>query len=324
MIIGFFRDNQPFTYILLLLIALLLWAGAWMHVPYVAISYKMPLFDLVTYSINVKSSYIVSFTVFMLICTGLLINYTVNKYDLLTKHSTLPLLLYVVLMSSTNTLITFHPGVMANFFVALAFNRVISTYRQQKPLTQLFDAGLLIGIAALFYLPSFLIYFTLFAALILFNTFNWREWVVTFIGFVTPFTFVLSYYFYTDKLAYFWEQKIVLPMRLAHEMNATDTSTYVLLAILFFISTFAVVKLFDEYSTYTIKIRQTLSYLLWFVVVGFLAVFITPTWSFKDFTLLAIPFSIIISNYFINITREWMAETLFIMLLSCTVFIHYF
>jgi hypothetical protein len=324
MIIGFFRDNQPFTYILLFLIALLLWGGAFAHVPYVALNYKMPLFDLVAHYINVRSYYIVLFTFITIIGTSIIINYTVNKYDILTKHSTLPALLYVLLMSCTDTLITLHPAVLANFFIALSFNRVFATYKQQSALTQLFDAGLLLGIASLFYLPSVLIYLALIVALIIFNTFNWRQWVVTFLGLITPYLIVLSYYFYTDKLGFFWEQKIMFPLHLSNDLNAGTTSTYVLLAILFFVCTFSVVKLFDEYSSYTIKTRQALSYLLWFSLCAFASVFVAPTWTFKDFALLALPFSIVISNYFINITREWMAETLFIMLLSCAVFIHYF
>lgn len=324
MIIGFFRDNQPLTYIVLFVLAVLLWAGAWTHIPYVSVAYKMPLFDVVTNAINLRSHFMIGFTVTVILATGLVLNYTVNTYDLLTKHSTLPVLLYVVLMSSTSTLMTLHPLVLANFFIALAFNRVASVYRRENSFTQLFDAGLLVGIASLFHFPALLIYLSLFMALIIFSTFNWREWVVTFFGVLTPYLFVFAYYFYYDKLSVFWQYKIVYPIRLTNEISSSDGSTYTLLAILFFICVFAIVKLFDEYSSYTIKIRQTLSYLLWVALFGFMAVFVSPTWTFKDFALLAIPFSVFISNYFINITREWMAETLFILLLSCTLFIHYF
>ncbi|MBK8608993.1 MAG: hypothetical protein IPL84_03345 [Chitinophagaceae bacterium] len=72
-------------------------------------------------------------------------------------------------------------------------------YSNQKPKAALFNMGMAIGICTFFYFPSLA-----FAALIIFGLaitrpFKLAEWLMALLGIITPYYFLLSLVFLTDK-----------------------------------------------------------------------------------------------------------------------------
>ena len=157
--------------------------------------------------------------------------------------------------------------------------------------------------------------------LLIFHSFNIREWLVVAFGIICPYLFVIVYYFCYDNLPEFWYNKIVYILSNSPDTGTIKSSMFWLLGALFFTITFSLVKAFETIGSGTVKARKAFIFLMWFTVFAFVSVFVAPTWTLKDFTLLAIPFTIFISNYFINITRNWMAEFIYAMIILCIIYV---
>jgi hypothetical protein len=77
------------------------------------------------------------------------------------------------------------------------FFRILSTYKTERISLHFLDAGLLISLASLFFLPAIVFFLFLLAALILLRPFIWREWTYAVLGLISPYLFLASVYYLT-------------------------------------------------------------------------------------------------------------------------------
>ncbi len=323
MFIGFFKNNKPSSFILLPLFALALWILGFFIEQGAAVKYSMPLYEIVIKPIN-QIHFVATLIAFLLIIAeAFLLNYTVNENEILTKPSFLPALFYIVFMSNDSTLLMLHPLLFANFFLLLALYKLIHSYRKESAFSNAFDAGIFLSIAILFYFPSIVFLPLLGVGFVLFRPFNWREWVISFIGILVPFVFVFTYYFWYDKIGDWWNIKIFFPDRPEQFKWTISKSYYFMLSVSLVILLFSFWKLFTDSLESSQKNRKGILLLLWFFAFALISVLIKPEVSIRSFSALAIPASVFTANYFLKIKKGWWAELLFLLILISIFFNHF-
>ena len=67
----------------------------------------------------------------------------------------------------------------------------------------MFDIGMIIAMGTLIYFPFIVMLAMLWLALLLYRSFNWREWVSGLVGFLAIFFFVGVFYYWNDSLSMF-------------------------------------------------------------------------------------------------------------------------
>lgn len=322
MIVGFFKANQPLSVVFILILASALWAGPLIHVADYSWPHSMPLFDALYKNIKTQDSRIPYVIAILLICGGgLLLNFVVNENDVTTKRTAIPGLMYMTILSCSPNLTTLHPVLLANLFLILAYHRIINLYRASNAFAVIFDFSLLVSLASLCYFPVVALFPVIWIGLFLYHPFIWREWVIGLFGILTPYFFVFTWFFWYDRLDFFWYDKIIFPISHSNENTPIAKPTYYLIGTLFFTITFALVKTFDLFNSSTVKSRKALVFMLWFMLFAFLSAFISPSWTFRDFALLSIPLAVFISHYFVNITRDWMAEAIYLFLILSIIYV---
>jgi hypothetical protein len=323
MIIRFFKSNNPLTFILLPLLALLLWITGFCWGQSVVVKYSMPLYEILIKPIS-SIHFVGTLIAFILVVLeAFLLNYIVNENEILPKPSYLPALFYIVFMSSDNTLLMIYPLIVANLFILLAIYKLVSSYRKDSAFSNAFDAGILLSIATLFYIPCLVFLPILGIGFILFRPFNWREWLISFIGVLVPYTFVFTYYFWNDRSGYFGDVKLFFSGWHQHTALVLSKSFYFMFTVSVVILLFSFRKLFVGILDASQKNKKGIILLLWFSVLAMLSIFIAPSVSIRSFSSLAIPVSIFCANYFLKIKKSWWAELLFILLIA-SVFINHF
>lgn len=107
-------------------------------------------------------------------------------------------------MSYKPELLNFNKGMLLNLVYILVFDQLFKTYKKENADSNMFNAGLLCGLAGLLFLPASGMLILILIALIILRSPNLREWLVVLIAFLVPFIYFLSYYFFTDRfgLAY--------------------------------------------------------------------------------------------------------------------------
>lgn len=122
----------------------------------------------------------------LVILQALLINGLNRKFSILHINSYLPGILFILISGSLMPLHRVHPLLFSGFLILLAIDQVFSTISKVKNIEFYFNAGFYIFIASLFYAGTALLILLIYAGLILFRKFNWREWLMPIMGFLTP------------------------------------------------------------------------------------------------------------------------------------------
>lgn len=155
------------------------------------------------------------FAMVIIVCSAVLLNSTINREEFFEKQTFLPAYIYVLVMSIFPDYQLLHPIVIANFFVILAIRRLFHIKRSDDARRMIFDAGLFIGISAIFYQYYVGFYFLAWITLGVLRPFAWREHVLGILGLLVPFLFLLFYLFMIDQMVDFYD--FLQPRKQYHE-----------------------------------------------------------------------------------------------------------
>ncbi len=202
MFINAFKTNRVYLPFVIVVVTLLLWLDGFWYYREIAIpsEYPAPLYALIlpffeTYKfLNVLLAFV------FLITQAFVFNHIVTTKNLVDRHSFMPGFLYAILMSSSFDMFSFHPVLISNFFLIIVLDKIIDVFSEEKVYLEVFNVGLLVGLASLFYFPS--IFFILLAIIALFVYYiaSLRSIIANFLGFFTPFFFLGVFYHMTDQL----------------------------------------------------------------------------------------------------------------------------
>lgn len=314
MFISTTRSHSPVSLVLIPLLGLLLWLPGFLHPNVPAEQVYMPFYSGLGEFLrtNPRLSVILGFLVSM--GEAFLLNYIIYQHHILTKRSWLPALMFVALSACTPGLLWLHPQHIAGIFLLGALHLLLATYRTDKAFGSVFSSGILIGIAALFYLPS--ITFLLFAivCIILLRPFIWREWIILILGSTVAPIYAGVYYFWYDKLKIMTHQLIIDPIVNRDFFLKLPVEYYFLTAMTGLMVFVSAGRFLSGAGTSTLKTKKGISVMLWFLVFSLLAILPAQSNAVSGIIFAIYPISLFASNYFLVARRLWLAETIFILL----------
>jgi hypothetical protein len=245
----------------------------------------------------------------------------INKQGVLRDSSHLPALLYVVLMSCFPEQLSFNPLLFANFFIIVFLNSIFNFYRSDTAVFEVFNAGVFIGIASLFYWPCLFLFPLTMASLFVLRPFNMREWTVSFIGVLLPFLFYGSVLFWLDMLSINSIKSILEPLY-SVQFSAAYNGTYIILtAILAIIIIASLWRFSRDLNNFSkLRARKFLAIIVWFFLFAALSYLVASKNTMIGLSFLAIPLSVIISNYFLSLKNQLLAELVFLLLLAAVIY----
>ena len=203
MIIGKFKEKHPFLFVLLPVIALVLWSDAFFGYNATALSSKnaAPLYYWIAVFFDQHRFWSVLLGFSLMIIQAYMFNRVITDKGLVDRNSQLPALFYIVLMSSSFSMMGLHAIWFANFFLIISLDKIFDVFNEDDVFLEVFNVGFFISIASLFYLPSLWFVLLLIASLFIYYLVNIRGILAAILGFFTPFMFLTVYYFWHDKLA---------------------------------------------------------------------------------------------------------------------------
>jgi hypothetical protein len=302
-----FKGTGPGVIMLILLTAVLLWAG----------SFKFPsdYIGQVNYNPGVLFDWfgalVTPFPVLalllgfmlMLAVSILLISFNTGSF-FLNERTFLPGVIFIIITALFPEYQTLHPVIPASLLLLLAVIRIAGSHRESGIAYHFFDAGLMIGAGSLVY-PN-LIWFgvLLIAGILLLRTINIHEIAISLLGLLTPYFLVYGiYYVAGNDLS---ELTIGFRSKLFTESPDQDwprtliiTAFFILISIVISVSYLTTV-----FSKKKVKSRKIFSLLIWVGVITILIYFFSPSASVELVYILAIPASYILAHYYIGIRRK--------------------
>jgi len=318
MILRILKSNRAVNYILFPLLAVVVWLKSLIH-PEIYSFYPgetqsllyQPVARLFKDAALLQS--IASLVI--LLALALMVLQINNRYSFIRVRTMLPAPLFIIMISGLVDLHTLHPVYFAAFFVLVAIHRFFAAFDQVKPFSAVLDAGLFLGVAALFYFnivvlfPAFIIGIPILA-----RETRWREFVILITGFLLPLLFAVSYAFVTDQL---------LETLKIFEINTLTPNNHfkgnftlqIYLGFLIILTLLGSIKIIQQYDTKKVSTRKFFTVFFLLFVTSLASFTFVPATSQEMLVITLIPVTFLVSNFFVFLKSRFWGELLFSLLL---------
>lgn len=305
------KSNQPYHFILIPLIAIGLWIRSFAHpqaYPFFAGEDSMILYKPIAYLLgdNLLPNNIVAL-LFTVLLSFLILKLNV-QYTFIRVRSFLPPILFVLITSAIPELHAMHPVYPASLFLVLTIDRIFNAYDKEIIHSNAFDAGIFLAIGSLFYLNLIFFFPLLWIGLIILKPkVNWREFVLSTIGFALPLLAAYAYYLMAGK-----QDELTYTL----QVNFTSHQTFlreglpvqIYIGYLFLLTLLGSFFILSQYDDKRISSRKIFKVFFWIFLISIVLIGANRTISEEIVLLLAIPLTYLISNYFIFMKRQMWGE----------------
>ena len=220
-----------------------------------------------------------------------------------------PALVYGLLMSFSFDFYTLSPVLMSLTGVLLAFRSTFDKIEGTLRDGQILRSGLLVGVAALFHLPTLLFIVPVFYAYMLFASLSPRRSLLLLYGMLLPLGVALTYFYIMETATGFMYQYVLAFGHLADHHYVKVVPLLVILAValgFFLISVYKITK----YRRFTIQQTHLQQVMFVNVVVAILAILWVRELAPFHLLFFVPPFAFFITHYLLIIQRRWWAELL--------------
>lgn len=138
----------------------------------------------------------------VIIIQALRYNYLLNDLRLFQVPAFTTALAYILCTAILPQWNHISAALFANGLVILLIHLLLKLYNAPNTKTQIFNAGLVAGVAVILYIPSFPLLIIAFLALAILRSFRLNEWLILLMGILAPAYFICGWLYLSDKLVY--------------------------------------------------------------------------------------------------------------------------
>ena len=139
-------------------------------------------------------------SILLVLLHAAIFTYIANLHSIFKEKTLIPALLYITVSSLFFDFYTLSPAMLAVTFLLIGFNFLVQQIKDTPKNESMFYTGLIVGVASLFYLPSFLFIVVIILALLVYSSPNLKFFLLLLFGVVFPLLCVGVYYYWIDGL----------------------------------------------------------------------------------------------------------------------------
>ena len=322
-----FKTSEPLVLLVLALYAVMLHFNLYLTPPTVELQATAPLsqwlLNLLHRLSGGSATILVTVHIGLVLLQAILFNAIINHHRLLPNFNFLPALCYVLLLALFNDHLLLSPPFFANFALLFALDKIYDSSIEESYL-HAFDAGFAVGVASLFYLPSAVLLLFVSISLNVHRVFNWREFVITFLGAFVPYYLIATGYFFYSQLTEFAN---------THFLNVTSSITNVvwntseLLVKIALLGGVVLLSLFFLQASYyksIVKVRKNLTVLMYLLSVSLLVFLFIEKFSLAPLALPIIALAGLFAYALSEIEEDRLTEGIHLATLMVLLFFQYF
>jgi hypothetical protein len=247
-------------------------------------------------------------------------NKLVNDHRLMPKANYLTAMSYLLITSLFKEWNILSAPLIINSLLIWVWARMSGLYGSQNPKTSLFNIGIAIGLATFFYFPSITFTAMIIFGLLVTGRFKAADWLIAFMGILTPYYFLLSWAFLSGRL-----QKYKFPgisLSLPHFDQTTWEITA--MAIVLFAAAVGIFFIRKNFLRQLIQARKSWNLVFIYCAVAVFIPFINATHTFEYWILCAVPLSAFIGAAFLYPNRNWFPAILHWLMVAFVIAFSYF
>lgn len=315
--INLFRSLNPINLIVLAAYTLFMRLAIFFNLPerlnfeflesYTNFFIQIPLTNVLSPLLNIC---VATLLVFL---QALLFNRIINNHGLLAKPSYLPALLYITGSSLFLQFLILSPPLICNFLLIWMIDKFMKIGKTANAMMTMLDVGMMIALGTLIYFPFIVLLVMLWLSLMLYRSFNWREWIAGLIGFFTIFFFIAVFYFWNDNIGQFYKIWRPLTNRFPSVLtiNYDDYLVLIPVALIIFLAT---LQLRENFFRSFISTRKAFQMLFFIFIITLISFYTKADFRVYHFILCVPAGAVLLAYYFSNAKKRWFYESLFAVL----------
>ncbi|MFP4489077.1 MAG: hypothetical protein ACLFN1_07215 [Bacteroidales bacterium] len=323
MLLKIYRGIGPGTMLVILISLVLVWLQSLINPSAPAMYHDnnpAPLYSLL---LSLFEGRPLAGTVFSMILVMLISIYLVSfntRLFFINERTFLPASLYVLLSGYITTNQVLNPVLPASLLLLLSFDRLIVSYRKPGIAYNLFDASLLIGVAALLYTNMIWFFLLIIIGISIFRSFNLREIFIALSGLLTPVVILYSVYYLTGR-------DILWLNRFFIDSIITDVADYywspefiIISAVNLLIFLVSLLHLWSIFNTKKVRSRKIFSLFTWMLLLTAGIYFLIPSTSVELMYIFIIPLVYILTHHLVMIKNKKIANYIFAIIFLSVLF----
>ncbi len=246
--------------------------------------------------------YIYPLIAFLLLYTqAVAFNKLVNNQRLLPKPNYLTGMSYLLVTSIFPGWYGLFPTLLISSLLIWVLSGLCSLHNNPDSKTALFNAAMITGLATFIYFPSIIFLLLVLTGLAITRTFKLPEWILVFMGILTPYYFLWAWVFLTGN------NQIELMPTFALSIPLLPQTTWSYSAILFILITATVGIIFIQNSMRRLLVqsRKSWSIIYLFLLIALIVPFLNPVPGFSYWFLTTLPLASLFAAAFYYPDRKW-------------------
>jgi hypothetical protein len=255
--------------------------------------------------------------VLLLLVQAFLVNMLSINHRLSSEVNLFPGLFFILISCALPDFLYLSPVLIGNTFFLAALLELYGTYKNPACADNIFNAGIWIGVASLFYFPFLFLFVLVMAALNILRAFNIREQLMIVIGIFMPYFLTALYYFWFDRLDVFWNQQFG---RNASFFSlggiAWNWESFLKLSLFLLLLVWVVFNSNIFLIKKNIQVQKKINILFWaLAAAGFASIF-QNNLTFEHLLMLAPPLGIFLGLTFTSMKPQWAESLHFLMVVG--------
>lgn len=200
--VALFKDRSPATIIWLFLLSFIVHSHFIVDLPEITNTANNGLLSVWINRYAPVLNPVVRIVIYhvLVVIQALRLNFLFNDNRMYSRPTFLAAMVYILLTGIFREWSNLTPALFENILVIWLFAKTVRLYNSQNPKTLIFNIGLLIGASVILYHPSALLILAAFFALLVVRPFIITEWLVLLMGVISPYYFLASYLYLTDRI----------------------------------------------------------------------------------------------------------------------------
>jgi hypothetical protein len=305
-VIGTFRANNHVNNFLLLLYGIVLKLPIFIH-PNIPEAQKIDgfLFKQLLISLQVVGAsfpIIYSIITFVLLfAQAVLLNTLANNQKLFTSPNYLPGMTYLLITSCFTEWHALSAPLIINTIGIWTITQISNMHNAQNVKTGLYNIGLVVGVGTFFFFPSVAFILLMLFGLATMRPFKITEWLIAFLGSITPYYFLLLLVFLTDK----WQGYKFPGVAFSTPLFTQNGLAYIGIGMVLATALFGFVLANQNFRRQLIQSRKSWNLIFLYILIAACIPFINATKTFSYWVVCAVPLSFLSAAYFFYIKNKW-------------------
>lgn len=323
MVVKFFRSSFAAQYAVLILTALLLWLPALLQpAPFISQDALSPLSQLVSQWLRQFPHFTVGLALLLMLVQALFFNAILAANQLSLRVGSIGAFIYILLMSQSLQQTGMYDYLLAAIFILAALHTILLLQNTLNTTYYLFNAGIFISLASLFYFPAIILFAWLWLSLFILRLQYLREWGITMVGLFTPYFFLASWYYLTDQLLWRFEAYSQALERFGRIDASYSWMNGLVWGVILVLVILSLSIVYGQSTEKNVSIRKKIGVNTWLFIISIVLIFNNST-SINGNGMLFIPLGIYIAYYLSFAKKLFWPQLLLLLLVALIVVTQY-